>query len=60
MNMLVCSVKSYLEVSSRDYLVASDKRVRLLFGSWFGNPPKKEQKLGDLSKVHKQGRVHNK
>ena len=35
MNAFVCSVKSYLEVSSRDCLVASNKRVHLLFGSWF-------------------------
>ena len=27
MNAFVCSVKSYSEVGSRDYLVASDKRI---------------------------------
>ena len=40
MNLFVCSVKSHLEVSSRDYLVASDERVRLLFVSWIRNPKK--------------------
>ena len=35
MNVFVCSVKSHLEVSSRDYCIASDERTRLLFGSWF-------------------------
>ena len=34
MNAFVCSVKSYLEVSSRDFLLASDKHVVLVFGSW--------------------------
>ena len=37
---------SYFEVSCKHYLVASNKRVSLLFGSWFRNPPKKEQELG--------------
>ena len=48
-NVFVCSVISYLEVSSRDYyLVAGNKRVSLLhvLGSLLRNPPKKEQKLG--------------
>ena len=35
MNVFICSVKSYSEVSSRDHLVTSDKQVRLLYGSWF-------------------------
>ena len=43
MNVFICSVKSYSEVSSRDYLIASNKRVRLLFGSWFRNSPKKNR-----------------
>ena len=46
MNAFVCSVKSYLEVSSRDDFVASDKRVCLLFGSWFRNPPRKNRNYG--------------
>ena len=28
-NMLVCSLISYLEVSSRDYIVTSNKRISL-------------------------------
>ena len=31
------------KVSSRDYLIASDKHVCLLFGSWFTNPPKRTE-----------------
>ena len=46
MNVFVCSVQSYSEVSSKDYLIASNKHIHLLFGSWFRNPPKK-QKLGE-------------
>ena len=46
MNVFICSVKSYSEVSSRNYLVASDIRVRLVFGIWFRNP-QKDQKLGE-------------
>ena len=65
--LLQCYV--YLEASSRDYLVASDKHVRILFGSWFRIPLPKEQKLKNkLPKnfissrdgpeiVQKQGRV---
>ena len=42
----------FMEVSSRDYLIASDTRVHLLFGSWPRNPPK-EQKVGkELSAKH--------
>ena len=54
----VSSVKPYSEVSSRDYLVRSDRHVCLLFGSWFRNPPKKEQKLREkfLKKVSFQVR----
>ena len=37
--------KSDSKVSSKDYLIAGDKRVRLIFGSWFIIPPNKEQKL---------------
>ena len=67
MNAFFCSAKSYLEVSSRDYLVASDKP--LLFGSYFKNPGKGQKLRGkkflkktsfqvgmDLQKVKKQGR----
>ena len=44
-DVLVCSVKSYLEVSSRDYLGARDQRVCLLFGSWFRTPtPRKKNR----------------
>ena len=43
MNALICSVKWYSEVSSWDYLVASDKCVCLLLGSWFRNPPKRTE-----------------
>ena len=43
MNRFVCNVKSYSEVSSRDYFVASDKGIHLLFGSGFRNPPKKNR-----------------
>ena len=48
MNAFICSVKSYSQVSSRDYLVASDKHFRLLFGRWFRTPPpqKKNRKWG--------------
>ena len=46
MSAFVCSVKSYSEVRSRNYLIASDKRVHLAFGSWF-RTPKKEQKPGE-------------
>ena len=46
MNTFVCSVKSYFEVGSRYYLVASDKRSRLLFGIDL-QTPQKEQKLGE-------------
>ena len=49
MNAFVCSVKSYSEVGRRNYLVASDKRVRLLFGNWFRNPPKEHKLGGKLS-----------
>ena len=45
MNAFIYSMKAYLEVGSRDYLVTSDRRVCLLFGSWFRSPTKKEQKL---------------
>ena len=31
MKAFVCGVKSYLEVGNRDYLIASDKRIHLLF-----------------------------
>ena len=46
MKAFICSVKSYLELSSRDCIVTSDKRIPLLhvFGGWFRNPPK-QQKL---------------
>ena len=37
--MFVCSVLLYLEVSSRDYLVASDERVRLQYDVIFGSDP---------------------
>ena len=47
MNVFVYSVKSYSEVGSRDYLVATNKRICLLFGSWFRNSPEKEQELGE-------------
>ena len=47
MNAFVYSVNSCSEVSSRDCIIASDKRFCLLFESWFRNPPKKEQKLGE-------------
>ena len=46
MNAYVCWVKSYTEVSSRDYLAATDTHVRLLFGSWFRNPPKGTETRG--------------
>ena len=46
MNVFIYSVKSYSEVGSRDYLVASNKRVRLLFGSWFRNPSKRTETRG--------------
>ena len=46
MNAFVCSVKSYSEVSSRDYFIASDKRVRLLLESWFRNPQKRTETKG--------------
>ena len=35
MDVFDFSVKSHLEVGSRDYLVASDKHIRLLFRSFF-------------------------
>ena len=44
MNALVYSVNSCSDVSSRDCLIASNKLLCLLFGSWFRNP-QKEQKL---------------
>ena len=46
MNGFICSVKSYSEVSSRDYLITSNKRVHPLFGSWFSNPPKRTETRG--------------
>ena len=45
-NAFVCSVIPYSEVTSNDYLIASDKCIHHLFGSWFRNPPPKEQKIG--------------
>ena len=53
MSANVYSVKSFSEVSSRDGLVASDKQFCLLFGSWFRNPLKKEQKLGEKASEKK-------
>ena len=47
MNAFIYDVKSYSEVGSRDYLIASDEHVSLLFGSWFRNLPQKDQKLGE-------------
>ena len=41
---------SNLEVSSRDNLVTSDKRIRLLFGSWFRNPQKGTKTRGKFLK----------
>ena len=35
MNAVVCSVKSYSEVSSRDYLIVGNKHICLRFESWF-------------------------
>ena len=46
MNAFVYTVKSCLEVSSRDCLIASDKRFRLLFRSWFRNPQKRTETRG--------------
>ena len=54
MNAFVGSVMSCSEVSSRGYLVASDQHVvcsvisnlelkRVVFESWFRNPPKKNR-----------------
>ena len=42
----ICCVKSYSEVGSKDYLIASDKRVCLLFGSWLGNPLERTETRG--------------
>ena len=47
----------YSEVWSRDYLVASDKCIHLLFGSWFRSPPK-EEKLGGKIKVSGETSFH--
>ena len=45
--MVVCmQCDLYLEVSSKDYLIASDNHVRLLFGSWLETPQSK-QNLGE-------------
>ena len=53
MNTYVCNVKSYSEVSSGGCLITSDKRVQLLFGSWFRTLPKRTESRGKVSeKVH--------
>ena len=46
-NSFVCSVKSYSEVSSRDYLITNDKHIHLLVGSWFRHH-QKEQKVFEI------------
>ena len=45
---------SYLDVSSKDYLIASDICTCLLFESWFRNPPKRTETRGKklLKKLH--------
>ena len=48
----------YSEVCSRDYLVTSGKRVRLLFGSWF-RTPQKGQKLGEKACEKNSFQVRN-
>ena len=47
MNAYVCSVKFYLEVSRRGYLVTRDKHIRLYLEVGLETPKKKTETRGE-------------
>ena len=46
MNAFVCSVKSYLEVGSKDCLVANDERIIFYLKVGLETPPKRTETRG--------------
>ena len=50
MNAFVYKVKSYSKVGNKDYLIARDKHVHLLSGTWLRNPQKRTETRRKISK----------